>query len=297
MRLRKNKEVAFNEWLHVYTASDGHTLIGVTELMKRHGLSPDYGGISKDVLEKAAARGTAIHQLLQDYDDGKAVIEDENLKAYKALGLKVHCSEYLVSDNDIVATFIDKVLDDCSLADVKSTSTVHRRPLEWQLSIGAYLFELQNPGKKVPHLYCIHVRDGKAKLIEVSRIPNEAVERLLECERCGVVYSDNPAPADAALALEEQAVVLAEQLDQIARLKLAIKETEQASAELQQRLYDYMTENNLDEMACELGTFVRKAPYTKKALDSTRLKKEKPELYEQYLKESEVKGSITFKTN
>ena len=297
MRLRKNKEVAFNEWLHVYTASDGHTLIGVTELMKRHGLSPDYGGISKDVLEKAAARGTAIHQLLQDYDDGKAVIEDENLKAYKALGLKVHCSEYLVSDNEIVATFIDKVLDDCSLADVKSTSTVHRRPLEWQLSIGAYLFELQNPGKKVPHLYCIHVRDGKAKLIEVSRIPNDAVERLLECERCGVVYSDNPVPADAALALEEQAVVLAEQLDQIARLKLAIKETEQASAELQQRLYDYMTENNLDEMACELGTFVRKAPYTKKALDSTRLKKEKPELYEQYLKESEVKGSITFKTN
>ena len=297
MRLRKNKEVAFNEWLHVYTASDGHTLIGVTELMKRHGLSPDYGGISKDVLEKAAARGTAIHQLLQDYDDGKAVIEDENLKAYKALGLKVHCSEYLVSDNEIVATFIDKVLDDCSLADVKTTSSVHRRPLEWQLSIGAYLFELQNPGKKVPHLYCIHVRDGKAKLIEVSRIPNDAVERLLECERCGVVYSDNPVPADAALALEEQAVVLAEQLDQIARLKLAIKETEQASAELQQRLYDYMTENNLDEMACELGTFVRKAPYTKKALDSTRPKKEKPELYEQYLKESEVKGSITFKTN
>ena len=297
MRLRKNKEVAFNEWLHVYTASDGHTLIGVTELMKRHGLSPDYGGISKDVLEKAAARGTAIHQLLQDYDDGKAVIEDENLKAYKALGLKVHCSEYLVSDNETVATFIDKVLDDCSLVDVKSTSTVHRRPLEWQLSIGAYLFELQNPGKKVPHLYCIHVRDGKAKQIEVSRIPNDAVERLLECERCGVVYSDNPVPADAALALEEQAVVLAEQLDQIARLKLAIKETEQASAELQQRLYDYMTENNLDEMACELGTFVRKAPYTKKALDSTRLKKEKPELYEKYLKESEIKGSITFKTN
>lgn len=297
MRLRKNKEVAFNEWLHVYTASDGHTLIGVTELMKRHGLSPDYGGISKDVLDKAAARGTAIHQLLQDYDDGKTVIEDENLKAYKALGLKVHCSEYLVSDNETVATFIDKVLDDCSLADVKSTSTVHRRPLEWQLSIGAYLFELQNPGKKVPHLYCIHVRDGKAKQIEVSRIPNDAVERLLECERCGVVYSDNPVAADAALALEEQAVVLAEQLDQIARLKLAIKETEQASAELQQRLYDYMTENNLDEMACELGTFVRKAPYTKKALDSARLKKEKPELYEQYLKESEIKGSITFKTN
>ena len=297
MRLRKNKEVAFNEWLHVYTASDGHTLIGVTELMKRHGLSPDYGGISKDVLEKAAARGTAIHQLLQDYDDGKAVIEDENLKAYKALGLKVHCSEYLVSDNEIVATFIDKVLDDCSLADVKSTSSVHRRPLEWQLSIGAYLFELQNPGKKVPHLYCIHVRDGKAKQIEVNRIPNDAVERLLECERCGVVYSDNPVPSDAALALEEQAVVLAEQLDQIARLKLAIKETEQASEELQQRLYDYMTENNLDEMACELGTFIRKAPYTKKSLDSTRLKKEKPELYEQYLKESEIKGSITFKTN
>lgn len=48
----------------------------------------------------------------------------------------------------------------------------------------------------------------------------------------------------------------------------------------------------------EHGLFINatyKAPTTKKIIDSTRLKKELPDVYEEYLKISNVKESITLK--
>jgi len=297
MRLKKINTVIFDEFTHSYICGD-KLLIGVTTLMKKHGLSPDYGDIPADILAKAAARGTAVHNLLEDYDNGKAVQEDEagNLKAYKELGLKIHCSEYLVTDNDIVASFIDKVYDDCSLADVKTTSTVHTKSVAWQLSIYAYLFEKMNPSKKVPHIYCIHVRDGKAKEIELNRIPNEKIEALLQAEKEGRIYEDDEQLPDASLVLQDQDVLsLVATLDIIAQYKAALKAEEERAAALQDKLYQYMVDNNLDEMGCTSGKFIRKAEYTRTSIDSTKLKKEMPEIFEKYQKTSVVKGSVTFK--
>lgn len=295
MRLKKINTVTFDELTHSYICGD-KLLIGVTTLMKKHGLSPDYGDVPADVLAKAAARGTAIHQLLEDYDNGKAVVEDENLKAYKALGLKIHCSEYLVTDNNLVASFIDKVYDDCSLADVKTTATVHNRSVAWQLSIYAYLFEKINPSKKVPHIYCIHVRDGKAKEIELNRVPDEKVEALLLAEMEGRIYEDDEQLPDASLVLQDQDVLtLVATLDSIAQYKAALKAEEERAAALQEKLYQYMVDNNLDEMGCTSGKFIRKAEYTRTSIDSTKLKKEMPEIFEKFQKTSVVKGSVTFK--
>lgn len=295
MRLKKINTVTFDELTHSYICGD-KLLIGVTTLMKKHGLSPDYGDVPADVLAKAAARGTAIHQLLEDYDNGKAVVEDENLKAYKALGLKIHCSEYLVTDNNLVASFIDKVYDDCSLADVKTTATVHNRSVAWQLSIYAYLFEKMNPSKKVPHIYCIHVRDGKAKEIELNRVPDEKVESLLLAEMEGRIYEDDEQLPDASLVLQDQDVLtLVATLDSIAQYKAALKAEEERAAALQEKLYQYMVDNNLDEMGCTSGKFIRKAEYTRTSIDSTKLKKEMPEIFEKFQKTSVVKGSVTFK--
>lgn len=295
MRLKKINTVTFDELTHSYICGD-KLLIGVTTLMKKHGLSPDYGDVPADVLAKAAARGTAIHQLLEDYDNGKAVVEDENLKAYKALGLKIHCSEYLVTDNNLVASFIDKVYDDCSLADVKTTATVHNRSVAWQLSIYAYLFEKMNPSKKVPHIYCIHVRDGKAKEIELNRVPDEKVEALLLAEMEGRIYEDDEQLPDASLVLQDQDVLtLVATLDSIAQYKAALKAEEERAAALQEKLYQYMVDNNLDEMGCTSGKFIRKAEYTRTSIDSTKLKKEMPEIFEKFQKTSVVKGSVTFK--
>lgn len=295
MRLKKINTVSFDEFTHSYICGD-KLLIGVTTLMKKHGLSPDYGDVPAEILAKAAARGTAIHQLLEDYDNGKAVQEDENLKAYRSLGLKIERSEYLVSDSETVASFIDKVYEDCSLADVKTTSTVHTRSVAWQLSIYAYLFEKMNPSKKVPHIYCIHVRDGKAKEIELNRVPDEKVEALLLAEKEGRIYEDTEELPDASLALQDQDVLnLVGTLEVIAQYKAALKAEEEKAAVLQEKLYQYMVDNNLEEMGCASGKFVRKAEYTRTSLDSTALKKKHPDLFELYQKTTVVKGTVTFK--
>lgn len=294
-RLKQCEGVIFDELTHSYFCGE-RMLIGVTSLMSKHGLSPDYGTVSPEVLSKAAAKGTAIHSQLEDYDNGVAVVEDENLKAYKKLNLKVLCSEYLVSDNEVVATFIDKVLDDYSLADVKTTSEVHTHALEWQLSICAYLFERQNPGIKVPALYCIHVRNKKAKLIPINRLPDSEVERLIGCEAKGEEFTEIPLEtAVTEIISESEELTLTKSLESIAAFKQKIKEAEEAISEIQNRLYNHMKEHNLTEVIGETGKFVRTAETTRISLDTKALKEKNPKIYEKYKVEIAVKGSIKFK--
>ena len=46
-------KVIFNEENHTYTLGD-KTLISVTQLLKKHGLSTDYSGVDAEILERAA---------------------------------------------------------------------------------------------------------------------------------------------------------------------------------------------------------------------------------------------------
>ena len=89
MRLKVNKKVFFSDIVHCYLNDKGDELIGVTSLMKKHGLGADYSGIPQDVLERAAERGSRVHRLLEDYDNGKAVEDCPILQSYKSLGLQV----------------------------------------------------------------------------------------------------------------------------------------------------------------------------------------------------------------
>ena len=114
MKLKVNKKVFFSDIVHCYLNDKGEELIGVTSLMKKHGLGADYSGIPQDVLERAAERGSRVHRLLEDYDNGKAVEDCPILQSYKSLGLQVAASEYLISDNRTVASSIDKVLEDAA---------------------------------------------------------------------------------------------------------------------------------------------------------------------------------------
>lgn len=290
--LNQNKEVLFNEFLHEYTIS-GQPLIGVTTLLHKHGLAPDYGAVPAEQLKAAADRGTAIHQLLEDYDNGEAVFEDENLRAYKSLGLRVMASEYLVSDNEVVASFVDKVLEDYSIADVKTSYSLNRSYVSWQTSIYAYLLERQNPGVKVPHLYCIHIRDGKAKLIELERVPDAMVEALLKAEAEGRIWSPDAQLPDTIG--DGELSVLVDALGRIAEYKMALKAEETRAKEIQDRLYQYMTEKGVSSLPCAYGVFSRKAESERSSIDSERLKKEMPDVYAKYVRTTRVKGSISFK--
>lgn len=294
--------VTFDEDLHIYYTGDGKPLTGVTSLMKKHGLSPDYSMVPPDVLERAAERGTAVHKALQSYDDGDTAVSDATVKAYaKAMamkGLQVIASEYLVSDNECVASCIDKVLADCSLADVKTTAEPHYDSVRWQLSIYKHLFEAQNPGMTVPHIYLIHVRNGKVKVEELKPVDGAEVRRLLECEREGMPYTQEtqengliPLDSSEEVQLIRVETEMANLAEKTAKLK-AVRDAIYA------KLYDSLSKAKVKSVDRGSYKVTLVAPSVREGIDSARLKKELPEIAEKYAKTSEVKGGVrvTIKT-
>lgn len=327
MKLTQNKKVTFDPFSHTYLCGD-KVLMGVTSLMKKHGLSADYGDVDPHTLAAAAKRGSAVHEALENYDNGDPVViqdvvysyinadgetiskvvltADElqaNLNAYKKLGLKVLASEFLISDNKTVASSIDKVVstDDegfVDLGDVKTTSTLHKGALEWQLGIYKYLLERQCKKIKVRNCYGIHIRKGEGKVVPINPVPASKVEALFAAEAEGRIYSEEAATAEAmflAPVSNDELALLANAEGTLARLDAEKKLIEAEAKEIKDRLYAHMIENNIDELPVEGGVFKLKRPYQSSRVDSKKLKADYPEVAEKVMVVSEVKGSISFK--
>ncbi len=318
MKLKQNRKVVFDELTHSYWCGDAE-LVGVTTLMKHQGLSANYEGIDPHVLAHAAARGTAIHRTLEDYDNGDMIIQpitvDDNeggkltidtgdeLAAYRALGLKVLASEYLVSDNKTVASSIDKVLETdedstVDLGDVKTTSTLHIDALEWQLSIYAYLFELQNKGVKVRNLFGIHVRNGKAAVRQVRRIDTDTIKKLIKCEREGEKFIAGWEGSELSSVIPANEIAeLVGCEREIAALEAALKTAQSLIRERRDTIYSYMLANGIGELKCPSGSYKLARPSVRASFDSKRLKEDNPEIYAKYVSHFEVSGRVTFKPN
>lgn len=178
-------QVVFNELDHTYMFN-GKQLSGVTSMLSRTLFRDKYKGISKEVLAKAADYGHNIHEQIELVDslgvtsDTPAV--QDYLRIKNDLGVSTLASEYLVSDEDLIASSVDTVFNDLSLVDIKTTSKLDMEYLSWQLSIYAYLFERQNPSLKVPRLLAIWLpkpRYGRSMCVEVPRKSKETIEVLL----------------------------------------------------------------------------------------------------------------------
>lgn len=181
--------VIFNEVDHTYNYL-GSYLSGVTSLLHRTLFADKYNGISAEVLARAAAYGHNIHEQIELVDTLGVTSETPAVQAYlqmKAdLNLTTLANEYLVSDEQYIASSIDIVFDDLTLADVKTTSKLDMEYLSWQLSMYAFLFEMQNPGLKVPRLLAIWLpkpQYGKPNIVEVPRKSNDALKVLLAWDK------------------------------------------------------------------------------------------------------------------
>lgn len=320
MELRSNGNVTFEPLTHSYICG-GRLLVGVTSLMRKHGLSVDYSGASEKVLARAAERGTAVHRMLEDYDngrppvlgdvtseDGRVLVPQETmvkiLKNYSALGLRILASEYLVSDDEMVASSIDKVAetdgsDEVDLLDVKTTSTLHKDALSVQLGIYSHLFRLQNPGLRVRNLYGVHVdvKTGRVRLVKVEPWPEENVKALLLAEREGRIYEGGGKPPETAISAVLTDAEVSAYVRNVASLQAAEKAAnaaKKAISELQSRMAAWMEENGVDSLRVEGGHVRLKKSYVRTSVDAARLKAEMPDVYGRFLKESTVAASASF---
>jgi hypothetical protein len=268
---------------------------------------PDYSGIPDKVLEEAARKGTALHEAIESYDNGESVLMTPFLQEYKQIcqenGLKFLVNELVISDEELVASMIDGVYkgskkDTVILVDYKSTLKLHWRSLSWQLSLYKVLFERQFPGIKVEALKVLHLdkKEGKVLgLYPVEEIPETEVDALLQAEKEGRIYIDQTEEPSAEIVLTDaELTAYVTQQNEIARLKEQIKGIEETLKKLDARVLEYMLEHNLTELQGGGGTFRVKAAYERATIDTSRLKKLQPGIYEQYKKVTTVAPSLSF---
>ena len=306
MELRNNPNVFFEEVSHSYWVEGGQELMGVTTLMKKHGLSPDYSDIPDKVLEKAAKEGTELHQEIEDYDNGISLLQTPLTEEYHNLclerGLKFVCNELLVSDEELVASKIDGVYQGSTpnsyiLVDYKSTQKVHNRALSFQLSIYRYLFEKQFPGTMVESLWVLHLDKKKRKILgfyPVDPIPDSEIEALLDAERNGRIYVDDFTSYDVSATLSNDEVsTYVSSYSEVLELKERLDSAQAALKDLDHKILEWMEANNIEEADGPDGIrFKIKKAYSRSSVDSTKFKKEYPLIYNQMLKTTTVSSSL-----
>lgn len=304
-RLKENTNVFFDPVSHSYTNEAGELLLGVTSLLEKHGLAPDLSGIPASRLKEAAEKGTRVHEYLQAYEAGEMVPTSDLLDAYKELGLHHLASEFLISDNELVASKIDMIYQSgpsaVIIVDIKTSEKKNIRYVTWQTSIYKVLLERQCPGIEVTGTYLLWCDKKCEKLRAFERlepIPEAEVDALLDAEKNGLIYIDENAGVSADLVLEEAELsTYIAKADEIAQYKAKIKEIEAALKGYDERMLAYMAEHNLDELQAPGGVFKRKAAYTQTRVDSAKLQKSWPAIYEKCAKTIDVAASLSFKPN
>ena len=291
-----DSHVLFDEETHTYLL-DGVILDGITARIKQRLFPDEYAGVSEDVLAAAAERGHLMHNAIQRCDqEGYVPTVDEMcdqpllfcVDKYSDImatnGLSSVANEYIVTDGHTYASPIDIVAEhdgQILLIDTKTTYTVNRDYVSWQLSVYADFFEAQNPELKVAGLACLwfKVRHGAiedAQLIDLPRKGSEMVQRML--------YTDEPIysglePIDAELVrLISEKNAIEEQIDALKAQMIAVMEASgMTSWKSNEAAYSY-----------------RKAT-TSNRFDSAAFKKAEPDLYKQYTKPCESKATLQVK--
>lgn len=296
IKLNNNSRVQFNEEKHEYWLDGTTQLNGVTSgIMREYHLSADYSNIKEETLANAAQRGSKVHKDIEDYCNGSSgVVMTPELSAFIKCGIKWVANEYLVSDNECVASCIDIVADagngTVDLIDIKTTNKLHHEALSWQLSIYAYLFNLQNPDIAVNKLYGLHIRNGKATFVEVPKIDSAEIRYLIECYKFKLPFS----PSQTELPSETTAILteLEQVGEKITLIKASLKELEEVEKNVKDKLLQEMEQKALKTLENGPLKVTYVAPYTKEALDTKKLKEAFPEIYEKYKRISNIGASL-----
>ena len=299
----KDSGVLFDEEQHTYLLGDKY-LSGITGMLQRQMYSNEFEGIPKDVIDAAAQYGTDVHHSCEDFDfswinDGTVEVQDY-IQICKENNLTHECSEYTVTDGSDWASRIDKVYrvsdDTFDIGDIKTYGVMTADKLakaKWQLSIYAYLFELQNKKAKVNRLFIIHLRNKQKKdgtfdhiseIIFINRIPSEICMDLLATDLRGEQFAN---PYDIPEEISSQETEIRELME----TKSAVEER---LATIKADILSKMESLDVRTWATQTMRLTRKLPSTRASFNAALFKQEHPDLdYAPYERVSQVASSLT----
>jgi len=287
-----NNNFRFDKETHTYWLGEKQ-LISVTQLLAKHGLAPDYSAVNENILKKKAERGSLIHKEIEDYigsgEIGFTTEFIDYLRFMKELNLIVQASEQIIWGNNIAGTFDLLAYDNCStyLIDFKTTAKLDKEAVSWQLSLYNYLLNDIADKFYIFHLLPNH----RSKAVEIQPKSIEQIERLLECERNGEIYSEKL----PELKLEKELAELFTCEQQLAELKRQKEAFEEVTEKIRSAILSAMEENGVKSFESDLLKITYVAPYEKEQVNTAKLRAEQPALYRKYLKTSQVNASLRVK--
>lgn len=283
--------VLFDQDNHTYTNTEtGEMYRGITSTLI-HRLFPDkYSGIPQNILERAARKGSVVHEDIELHETVGTDPATEEGRNYVRLKednqLRFLESEYTVSDLKHYATNIDAVykVDETQvdLADFKTTSKLDKESLSWQLSICACFFEQNNPHISVRKLYGIWLRGEIAELVEVKRHTAEEVQTLIRADLNDLPFGYTPQLPGYIRDNEMLLTSLAR------RIKALTDEYDSIKAQVLEQMLKHKDKSF--DTGNLLITVMK--PSTRESFDSKKFKEEHSDLYNQYIKTSQTKESL-----
>lgn len=168
---------------------EGIVLPSITTIMKLR-FGNKYEFVSKEILEKAAAAGTAVHKAIEIYETEGKEAEIKELRNYKFLKnqYKFKCIAnevpvvLFIDEEPVAAGRLDLVIETeegLGLGDIKRTATLDKEYLAYQLNLYKIAYE-QCYGKEIKHLKGLHLREDTRRYINIPVNKEMALNLIYE---------------------------------------------------------------------------------------------------------------------
>lgn len=304
--------VEFEEKGHIYSVNGDIASISVTELLKKHGLSPNYDGVNKKALRESSEKGKKVHKDLENIlnvvDYKPTTPQGEQFAEWVKNNFDCGVGEQMLGyekDGMIIAGTADvmgisKNGKYLIIGDHKNTSVFHREYVTWQVSILDYfarkLGDEKINGKLLnwkgaKEFYCFHYdpKSGKMTVYKLDKIDDNEIEKLLDCEFKGEIYQRpilviDPEFEKKYLEVEKEFMAI----------ETTAKELQLKRDELRSELVKLFEKQGIKSWESKNGkllvTYI--APQEQIRVDSKKLKEKFPQAYTDCQKLVKVKSSV-----
>lgn len=305
----KKMKIELDEQTHTYLVDGDFATMSVTEMLQSCGISPDYSSVNKEVLNKSAERGVAIHKDLENVLNAEQPYEPKTDygKQYKEwIYEKAICATaeqpiayvdgaFVLAGTVDVFGYLDH--ETPFIADHKTTETLHKESVQAQLSVYNYIAKAM--GKCIVNgrvfnwvgakkFLCFHYKkDGTMEVVEIEPLSDEAVVDILKTTQKGEKYIGKQ------LLVEEE-------------LKLAVEKAEQSLAEIdnarkvavercelfRKQLTEKMREQGIKSWETDKVKVTLVGASVRTRVDEKKLKQQYPEVYKDCQKQHKTKESV-----
>lgn len=181
--------------IHQYIV-DGVCVDSITQILKIK-FGNKYRGVNKNILNRAASKGTEVHEAIEKYCKYGYESDLPELRNFKFLQ-RAYKFDVIENEVPVILSFdgkpvsagrldlvIEKIGEDGVLhgergiADIKRTSTLDKEYLAYQLNLYRIAYQ-QCYGMKIDFLKGIHLREEKRKYVDIPINEDMAMELVKE---------------------------------------------------------------------------------------------------------------------